>query len=617
MIKIRSLALAAGAAAVLPLLMAAGAHAQEYSRLISFGDSLSDNGNLYAATSGTQPPSPYNRRFTNDLVWAEYLSGSMQGFFTATSYTTGNYNAAFGGARSDSLTSSPPGLPAQIASYLGHSGTFGANDVASVWAGANDIFQALPGAAASPSTAGATMTTASATAAGNVSARVNQLAGAGARTILVMNLPDLGKTPQFSSDPSASALTTLSAMTFNTALNSGLNTVAGAQGGSNIVQVDIYTAFNAIIANPARFGLTNVTQACINVTACVTGSQDVRNANLFWDGVHPTAAGHKLVAALAGQYLYTATLSEGVGMFAGQSYELRRDNAADFSGRLMGGNGYFVEVVGAQGSRDKDLSLQGKIGSAATSVSTKAYDYSLGGFRAGAVTPVNDAMRLGIAVTALTGEAEAFMVEARPTDLSVDAGLTWSGGRTFLSAMAGFAVGSYSDYKRSMLVSGFDGHINQIESQAWSGGLQAGLRHDMKGWAVTPLARLSYASATMTGFQELGDVAVVTFEDRTVSATSGAVELHGSGKLGALSVDGMVGYEAVLTGDEGALNGKLVNNTAHAFSTGMGEVGAPGVLVGLSLSKDFAGFKLQASYRGNFGDGQSGQQGLISLRKAF
>ncbi|MBW8882588.1 MAG: autotransporter domain-containing esterase, partial [Asticcacaulis sp.] len=67
MINIRSLALAAGVA-LLPLAMAAGAQAQSYSRLISFGDSLSDNGNLYTATSGTQPPAPYNHRFTNDLV---------------------------------------------------------------------------------------------------------------------------------------------------------------------------------------------------------------------------------------------------------------------------------------------------------------------------------------------------------------------------------------------------------------------------------------------------------------------------------------------------------------------------------------------------------------------
>ncbi|EGF90886.1 esterase estA [Asticcacaulis biprosthecium C19] len=616
MTKFRSLALFAGTA-LLPLVLAAGAHAQSYSRLISFGDSLSDNGNLYTATGGTTPPAPYNRRFTNDMVWAEYLSGTMQGFFTATSYTTGNYNAAFGGARSDTVVASPPGTPVQIAAYLGNGGTFGANDVASIWAGANDIFQALPGAASNPLTASTVMGGVATTAAGNVTTQVNQLATAGAKTIVVMNLPDLGKTPQFSADPSASALTSLTTTIFNSALNTGLGNAATAHADTNIVQVDIYSAFGAVIRNPERFGLTDVTRACVNVTACVTGSQDVRNANLFWDGVHPTATGHKLVAGLTAQHLYTPTLTEGVGMLADQSYELRRSNANDLAGRMAGSHGYFVEVVGAQGSRDKDIALQGQIGTTATLTSQKAYDYSLGGFRAGAVAPMGENTSFGIAGTALTGDAKAFMVEARPTDISVDAGITWHGDKVFVSAMAGFGLGSYSAYKRGMLVQGFEGHRNQIDSQSWSGGLQAGWTSEMGGWSMTPLARVSYNSATMSGFSEMGDVAIVKFEDRTVSATSGAVELHTSGKVGALAINGLVGYEAVLSGDQGELRGKLLNNTARAFATDMGEVGTPGLLVGLGVATDLGGFKVRAQYSGNFGDNQTGQQGMISFNKAF
>jgi len=618
------IALLAGAAVLLPL----GAHAQQYSRLVAFGDSLTDNGNLYMATSGTQPPAPYNHRFTNDLTFAEYLSGSMQGFFTATSYTSGNLNLAFGGARTDNATNPGgpiPGTPTQIASFLGHGGTFGANDVASMWAGANDIFQGLPVAAGNPSTAAAYMTTVSGTAAANVSAQVGQLSSAGAKTIIVMNLPDLGATPQFSSSADASSLATYSATVFNTALDQGLHTVAAAHSDSNIIEVDIQSAFKAIIADPQSFGFANVSQACINVAACVTGSQDTRNTYLFWDGVHPTAAGHQLVAKLAAQYLYTPTLTEGVGMFADETYNTRRANQADMAGLLhaakgsAGETGYFVQLVGNSASRTKSISAQSTIGGTVTAVDQKAYDYSMGGIRAGAVAPMGDGMAFGFGVTALTGDARAFMVGAKPTDLSVDAGIDWRPGPVFVTLQGGVGAGNYSNYKRSTTIGGFSEHLNSVDVTSYSASLQAGIDHDLGGWVVTPVARLSYAGATMSGFSEIGQVASVKFDDRKVSATSGAVELRAAGKLSdGMALNGVIGYEAVISGDEGDLKGQLINNTAQPFATDMGKVGSPGLLVGVGLTTHVAGFDVAAQYRGTFGsDNQRDQSGMISLSKAF
>ncbi|MBW8735323.1 MAG: autotransporter domain-containing esterase, partial [Asticcacaulis sp.] len=179
------LALLVSVAALLPL----AAHAQTFNRLVSFGDSLSDNGNLYTATGN--PPAPYNKRYTNDQVWAEYIAGTMQSYFgAASSVNTGSVDYAWGGARSDLAANSNgpiPGTPAQIAAFRAKGGTFGSGDVVSLWAGANDIFQALPGAATNPSTAASVMTAASATAAGNVATQVGTLAGYGAKTVVVFN----------------------------------------------------------------------------------------------------------------------------------------------------------------------------------------------------------------------------------------------------------------------------------------------------------------------------------------------------------------------------------------------------------------------------------------------
>ncbi|HST91688.1 MAG TPA: autotransporter domain-containing esterase, partial [Brevundimonas sp.] len=55
--------------------MASAANAQTYNRLVVFGDSLSDNGNLYAATGNTTPTSPpyFQGRYSNGPVFTELL----------------------------------------------------------------------------------------------------------------------------------------------------------------------------------------------------------------------------------------------------------------------------------------------------------------------------------------------------------------------------------------------------------------------------------------------------------------------------------------------------------------------------------------------------------------
>lgn len=609
------LALLVSAATLLPL----AANAQTFNRLVSFGDSLSDNGNLYTATGGAQPPAPYNKRFTNDLVWAEYLSGSMQGFFTATSYTSGNFNSAFGGARTDAAVANPPGTVTQIASFHAHAGTFGANDVVSLWAGANDIFQMLPTAATNPSTAATVMTNTSVAAAGNVATQVGTLAGYGAKTIVVMNLPDLGQTPQFNTDPAASGLTTVSATAFNTALHAGLTTVASSATGSNIVEVDIKSAFNAIIANPTAFGLSNASKACIAVTACVTGGATTQNTYLFWDGVHPTAAGHKLVAQITAQYLYTPTLTQGAGALADETYNTRRQNVSDTAALFHAGRGYFVQVVGQDASKNKQVSQQGQIGTAATTSSQKAYDYTVGGFRAGAVTAVSDDTAFGIAFTALNGQSKAFLVSAKPTDLSVDAGFDWSHGPAFITAQAGAAIGQYSDYDRQTLVAAFHETRNQIDVSSMSAAIQGGIDHHLGGWTLTPVARLAYVSADMKGFTEQGTIAAVKFDDRKVSSFNGAVELRTAGKLSETTgLNAVIGYEAAFSSKEGALKGQLFGNTAQPFSTNMGEVGNPGVLLGVGVTTKVLGLNVSASYRGTFGDNsRSDQSGFVGFTKAF
>ena len=51
--------------------------ASVFSQIYAFGDSLSDNGNVFAATGMGFPPAPYAQgRFSNGPVWAENLAES-------------------------------------------------------------------------------------------------------------------------------------------------------------------------------------------------------------------------------------------------------------------------------------------------------------------------------------------------------------------------------------------------------------------------------------------------------------------------------------------------------------------------------------------------------------
>ena len=90
-------------------------------------------------------------------------------------------------------------------------------------------------------------------------------ANAGAKTIVVFNLPDLGKTPLnvgTANQAGASALATI----YNLQFNGGLATL-----NDGIVAIDTYGLFNELTANPAAFGFTNVTGTACAGTSLACG----------------------------------------------------------------------------------------------------------------------------------------------------------------------------------------------------------------------------------------------------------------------------------------------------------------------------------------------------------
>ena len=261
---------------LLVLSSALPAAAGQFARLVVFGDSLSDTGAVFAVTQGAVPPSPpyYAGRFSNGPVWPDYLGAAL-------SLPVENF--AYGGAQTDHANLFDglfgidfPGLSDEIALFTGRSAAADPDAIYVVWAGAND-FRAALSKGQTPDMAA--MIT-------NILNAIDALYLAGARYVVVPNLPDLGLTPEGRASGAGPLITFLSA-TFNQHLEDAL-----AARAPRAIRLDVFRLMTQVVNDPTEYGFTNVTTPCLT-PAGVCGDPD---GYLFWDHVHPTTHGHAVLA---------------------------------------------------------------------------------------------------------------------------------------------------------------------------------------------------------------------------------------------------------------------------------------------------------------------------------
>ncbi len=301
-----ALALALGLA--LGLGPAVGARAQNFSDVVVFGDSLSDSGNV---SRRLRLPTEASFTTNPDPVAAEIVARTFGASGAPSS--AGGSNYAWGGAcmrptgpcTATRIPYEKPTIPAQIQQYL--SARDGRADPAAlyaVWGGGNDIDGAATANAADPRRVQADTLA----AAGANAAHVRSLQDAGARTIVLYNLPDLGLAPFAAAQPAAFRAG-LSALTgaYNQALEAGVS--ARPDG---IVAVNAFALFREIAADPGAYGFT----ADLAATACggppaaqltslacgprgagpTTYAPGANRTHVFADDRHPTGAVHEIVA---------------------------------------------------------------------------------------------------------------------------------------------------------------------------------------------------------------------------------------------------------------------------------------------------------------------------------
>jgi phospholipase/lecithinase/hemolysin len=318
-----------------------------YSRLVVFGDSLSDVGTH--ATPGLKAAFGDSGKYTVNSpgvnIWVERLALLIgvgkpcaaqtgleaSGPFASIAAPITNKPGCFDYAQGGSRVTNPVGPYNKALLALGNTdgyvgqitdplvnqfqrhltaigGTYTGDELVTVLAGGNDVFmnlaqlQATIGAGGDATAAATAAVTAMGTAGAELAGYVKNLVLAkGAKHVVVVNLPDISKTPfGLSKDVATQGLILQMNAAFNGQLAAGLN------GTTGVLQVDAFTRSQDQAALPSKYFLSNVTMPACDLAKAL--SSLTCNANtlipgdvsryLYADTVHPTPYGYQLLSDL-------------------------------------------------------------------------------------------------------------------------------------------------------------------------------------------------------------------------------------------------------------------------------------------------------------------------------
>ena len=518
----------AALATCLTALAAVPTSAADYSSTIFFGDSLTDSGAF-------QPLLPFGGKFTTNPgpVWAESLAGALG--TSAVTAARGGTDYAVGGARVNTSVGVPatgptalaPSVATQISGYLAATGgRADPNALYTVWGGANDILASL----SSPATAQATVTQ----AATDLVTQVARLRAAGARTILVPTVPDIGSTP-FGQAQGSTAAAQISQLVggYNQLVTLGL-----ANAGVSVIPIDTYSLLRAAVANPASFGFTNVTG-----TACTTSSSllctsatlvtpNAAESYLFADGVHPTTAGHRAVSDFV---LNALTAPGNVAQLAESPLRTRDRVTATI----------LAQAATSLWSRKPGETGAWISGGAGRLTSDRTGDPGAGGQAEVRGTPLSvsvgidkrfsENLLLGVAGT-LSHYRGSFSTggDYKQRDYVLSGYGVYRMGGVFVNGVGSFGFTDY-DLRRGVTINGTDhstgGNTDGINASI---GVEGGYDFTMGGLTHGPVLGLRYQHVEVEGFSEDSSLFGFTYRSQTRNSLVGSVGYQAAYDFGSV-----------------------------------------------------------------------------------
>ncbi|MDO4894884.1 autotransporter domain-containing protein [Moraxella sp.] len=300
-------------------LLGTQALAQDFSQMVIFGDSLSDTGRLKDIVTQVNPTfgNALQESFTTnpDPVWTRVLASNLG--TKADANTTANpagTNYAVGGARSGSEVNwngviSVPSTSKQIGTYLGqHQNKADPNALYAVWIGSNDLIAAAQAGSTNEALA-AISSSAQATY-----QDILTLHQAGAKYVLVPNVPDISLTPRVLFAEKVLGLTgtaqkaRTAAKLYNDKLYQQLN-----QSNINVIPANTFGLLQEVAGNPTDFGFKNISSVACQMPNRTTGADDplstslactpanlvaadANETHLFADDIHPAGRTHRILA---------------------------------------------------------------------------------------------------------------------------------------------------------------------------------------------------------------------------------------------------------------------------------------------------------------------------------
>ena len=266
----------------------------EFSKLVVFGDSLSDTGNLAVVNL---PPPYFENRISDGPVLADLLAAEIGSNANRSGHLLGSpqgFNYAVAGG--NILGSDPEDLNAQVSSYLQRVGDAAdPNALYLVFIGGND----LRGLRSQPSVSVARSEITAIIA--RLDFNLSRLVAAGARTFIVPNVANIGRIPETLSREAQQPGISVRAENYTRIYNAALTAMLDKYRQNpalSLVEFNLFSAFEVILNDPNQFGFSTVEQGCfdpstfeVDVECLIFGFE--RRA--FFDQLHPSSATNQIV----------------------------------------------------------------------------------------------------------------------------------------------------------------------------------------------------------------------------------------------------------------------------------------------------------------------------------